>query len=104
MRTRLSQLLALTAFLVCTSANAAIINFTANLTLNQEVGANTPNPSPGVTIPLTDNSGNPRPAPFGTAVFTLDTAVPVLTVSATVFNLDFTAETGPSLLPGQTPF
>ena len=104
MGARLIQLIALAAFVTCTSANATIIHFTANLTLNQEVGANTPNPSPGVTVPLTDNSGNPRPAPFGSAVFTLDTAVPVLTVSATVFNLDFSAETGAVLLPGQTPF
>lgn len=110
MRTRLNQVLALAAFVTCTTAHAAIINLTANLTLNQEVGAGTPNPPPpGVPLLPTEGNGGShagplRPLPFGTASFVLDTTAATLTVSATVFNLDFLAQTGPSLQPGQTAF
>jgi hypothetical protein len=62
-----------------TSAQADTILF-ANLTNSQE------NPP---VIPTT-SIGDPRPASFGTATFTLNNAMTAMTFSATIFNIDFT--------------
>jgi hypothetical protein len=67
------------ALLAGTSAQADTILF-ANLTNSQE--------SPPV-FPTT-SLGGPRPASFGTATFTLNTAMTAMTFSATIFNIDIT--------------
>jgi CHRD domain/PEP-CTERM motif len=66
-----------------TLAQAGIISLTANLTNGQE------NP-PILPSQLTDMNGNPRPASFGTATFTLDDVLLTLTVDATITNIDVT--------------
>jgi hypothetical protein len=74
--------LPLTAFLAifASSTGGAATILTATLTTLQE------NPP---TNPVT-STGAPRPAPFGTATFTLNDAQTELTFSATIFNIDFT--------------
>jgi hypothetical protein len=108
-RKHITPLVALLALVACTSAHAVII-LTANLTVSQEFGPNTPNPV-GSTIPLTAGLGAPnpdalRPIPFGSATFVLNDARTALLFTATIFNIDFTgtSPTGvqtPGL--GQTP-
>ena len=62
-----------------TSGNAAMI-FTATLTNDQE------NPP---VVPTLDGVATPRPVSFGSATFVLNDAMTELTISATVFNIDF---------------
>src|SRR5258708_40067571 len=57
--------------------------FSANLTNSQE------NPPTNPTL-STGGGGGPRPASFGTATFTLNSAGTAMTFSATIFNIDFT--------------
>ncbi len=54
--------------------------FSANLTNSQE------NPPTSPTL----STGGARPASFGTATFTLNSAMTSMTFSATIFNIDFT--------------
>jgi len=68
------------ASLTLSAAAEAVTIFTANLTNAQE---------PAVTTP-TLVGGAPRPVSFGTATFTLTAAQPAMTVTAAVFNIDFT--------------
>lgn len=74
--------LLLTAVLVvfASSTGWAATILTATLTTSSE------NPP---TNPTT-STGAPRPAPFGTATFTLNDAMTALMFSATIFNIDFT--------------
>src|SRR5947209_15052956 len=65
---------------LCGSAAQASVMLTANLTNSQE------NPP---TVPTTA-TGAPRPASFGTATFVLNDALTSMTMSATIFNIDFT--------------
>jgi hypothetical protein len=73
------SLLAVLLSLFAGLAQAAII-LTANLTNDQE------NPP---VVPTLDGTSTPRPASFGTATFVLDDAMSELTMSVTVFNIDF---------------
>jgi CHRD domain/PEP-CTERM motif len=88
------------AFATCASANAAIINLFANLTpFEEQPAAATPIDSGGLLRPFTQGpglAGGPRPVSSGFAHFTLNTAVPVLNMTVTVFNIDVTGS--------QTPF
>jgi hypothetical protein len=68
------------AFLAFTSVSHASTVLMANLTIGQE------NPVPPVTLV----TGAPRPAPTGTAMFVLNDAMTQMTMSVTVFNIDFT--------------
>lgn len=61
------------------AAHAALL-FSANLTTSQEV----------VPATVTDALGNPRPAPYGTAIFALNDMKTALTMSVTVYNIDLT--------------
>jgi hypothetical protein len=97
MFTHIVRLLAALMLLVCMSANAVIITKTVNMTNALEEPL-----TPGIDQPLLTGpgvAGDPRPASFGTATFTLNTdtpGAPFMTFSATVFNIDFTGT--------QTPF
>ena len=68
------------AFLSFPDAGQAATIFFANLTNSQE------NPP---VVPTLDGVVTPRPASFGTASFLLNDAMTELTLSVTVFNLDF---------------
>jgi hypothetical protein len=59
-------------------AHAALIKLFANLTHDQEA----------VQGPFLTSTGGTRPESFGTATFILDTSVPFMTMSATIFNID----------------
>jgi hypothetical protein len=105
-----SLIAAVIGLLVASTSAHAVLILTANLTVSQEFGPNTPNPV-GSTIPLTAGSGalDPnalRPSPFGSATFVLNDARTALSFSATVFNIDFTG-TSPAGVQtpgvGQTP-
>lgn len=74
-----SALLVTLMFLGSSSASAEVI-LLANLTNAQE------NPP---AVPTT-TTGAPRPASFGTALFTLNDAMTSMSFSATIFNIDFT--------------
>src|SRR3954447_969451 len=65
--------------MACGSGHAATI-LTANITNAAE------NPVPT----LTTSTGGPRPASFGTASFVLNDAQTAMTMSVTIFNIDFT--------------
>jgi hypothetical protein len=65
--------------MACASGHAATI-LTANITNAAE------NPVPT----LTTSTGGPRPASFGTASFVLNDAQTAMTMSVTIFNIDFT--------------
>jgi hypothetical protein len=67
-------------------ASADPIQLVATLTNSQE------NPP---AVPTTTSTGAPRPASFGSAVFTLNDAMTALVFSATVFNIDFTGAQTP---------
>lgn len=77
----LTPLIVLSLLFVCsgTPVNADTFLF-ANLTTSQEVPPTNP----------TTATGAPRPTPFGTATFVLNTAQTAMTFSATIFNIDFT--------------
>src|SRR5262245_43825381 len=68
------------AFLALPDAGRAEVIFTANLTNSQE------NPP---TVPTLDGVATPRATSFGTASFVLNDARTQLTISVTVFNIDF---------------
>jgi hypothetical protein len=73
-------LLAALVILVASGTGQAATVLVATLSSSQE------NPP---TNPTT-SSGGPRPAPFGTATFTLNDAQTALSFTATIFNIDFT--------------
>jgi len=64
---------------VCVSGQAATI-LTANITNAAENPPTTP----------TTSTGAPRPASFGTGTFVLNDAMTSMTMSVTIFNIDFT--------------
>lgn len=99
MQKHLLRLLALAAFAACTSANAAILTFTANLSPFEEnptpqlfgAGATSIGPAAGQLKAFTvgpDLGGGSRPTSFGFAEFTLNTDIPVLTMRVTINNID----------------
>ena len=81
---RARVLSAVAAVLLLPAAAAAqAVQFTANLTRDQE-------PPPGSTTPTLTSTGAPRPTSFGTATFTLNAERTALTFTATIFNIDIT--------------
>jgi hypothetical protein len=83
------------AALLCTTAARAEIYFFANLTMDQEVGVNTPaNPA---LLPVRQGPADltPRPLSFGTANLLLNNAQNALTMSITIFNIDVTGNQTP---------
>jgi hypothetical protein len=72
-------LITLVLITACSNAEASMILY-ANLTDAAENPPTTP----------TTSTGQPRPASFGTATFTLNDAQTAMTFSATIFNIDFT--------------
>jgi hypothetical protein len=79
---------ALVMLAVAATAQAAPITFTANLTHAQE---------PSGTQPLVmSGTGAPRPLSFGTATFVLNDARTAMTMSASIFNIDFTGAQTPN--------
>lgn len=76
---------ALAALFASTSAHAIVI-LTANMTNAAE------NPP---AVPTLTSTGAPRPASFGFATFVLNDAMTAMTMSATVFNIDFTGSQTP---------
>jgi hypothetical protein len=84
LRPRTALLVSLLSLVACTRGNAATM-FTANITTNQEV------PPPL----LTTATGSPRPASFGTAMFSLNDTMTAMTFTATIFNIDLTGSQSP---------
>jgi len=80
-------LLATLVLLGASTAGNAVTIFTATLTNGQE------NPP---TVP-TLSTGGPRPASFGTAVFVLNDDQTQMTMTATIFNIDFTGTQSPDV-------
>jgi hypothetical protein len=71
------------------SAFSAVFHLTANITIDQEVGNNTP----AMLGPPTTSTGDPRPVAFGMAHFILNTddaLAPFMTMMATVNDIDVT--------------
>jgi hypothetical protein len=114
MRRYLTYLVAFAAFGMFSSPNAEIINLTANLTPFGEnptaplfgAGATSIGPPPGQLKLFTqgptsgivpDLTGGSRLLSTGFAQFTLDTALPVLTMTVTVSNIDFTGSQTPGI-------
>ena len=62
-----------------------------NLTTSQE-------PTTPAVVITADDGVTPRPTPFGTVTFTLDAELNSLTMSAEVFNIDFTGGQTPNVL------
>jgi CHRD domain-containing protein/PEP-CTERM motif-containing protein len=85
MTRQFEYLAAVVLLAAATSAQAAII-FNANLTHAQE---------PSFADPLLTSSGAARPLSFGTATFVLNDAMTAMTMSTTVFNIDFTGSQTP---------
>jgi hypothetical protein len=85
----LMYLAALVLLAAAANARAAII-FTATLTTDQEPFGVTLTTGPGA-------EGDPRPEPFGTAIFVLNDAQTELSMSATIFNIDITGTQTPSI-------
>jgi hypothetical protein len=85
MKNVVRSLAAVSALLAFSSPAHAALTFTVNLTNAQE---------PGVT--LTTSGGQPRPASFGTATFTINDAMTFMTFAATIFNIDFTGSQTPN--------
>ena len=79
---------ALVMLAAAATAHAAPITFVANLTHAQE-------PSGGTPLVMS-GSGLPRPLSFGTATFVLNDAQTAVTMSATIFNIDFTGSQTPN--------
>src|SRR5262245_12019235 len=111
-------LLSLGALLIGAPAPAEIINLKATLIRDEEpppnlvAGSSGGQPLLTCTPPLgtcqTGAGMNPRPTSFGTANFVLNTSVPFMTMTVTVFNIDITGNgvTGDPGLAGtgtQTP-
>ena len=70
--------------LVVLVAGATVDAATINLFANLSNGAENPPTNPTLT------TGAPRPASFGTATFVLNDALPQMTFTATIFNIDVT--------------
>ncbi len=88
---RARVLSAVAAILLLPAAAAAqAVQFTANLTHDQEA-------PPGGTTPLTTSTGAPRPQSFGTATFLLNADRTALTFTATIFNIDVTGSQTPDV-------
>jgi lysozyme family protein len=83
---RLHPLLIVMVFGMMVTATGHAIVLNATLTNDQE------NPP---AFPLTTSTGAPRPASFGTAVFTLDDSLPAMSFTATIFNIDVTGTQTP---------
>lgn len=79
LRPRMAFFLLLAILIASNSGQAGVVLF-ANLTNAQE------NPPAVPTL----TTGAPRPASFGTALFTLNDALTAMTFTATIFNIDFT--------------
>jgi hypothetical protein len=99
MPTHFVRLLAAAALVTCTTANAAIVTLTANLTPFQEnptaplfgAGATSIGPAAGQLKAFTVGpglEGGDRPLSFGFAEFTLNTDTPVLNMRVTINNID----------------
>jgi hypothetical protein len=84
LRPRTALLVSLLFLVASTRGNAATL-FTANITDGQEV------PPPL----LTTTTGSPRPASFGTAMFSLNDTMTAMTFTATIFNIDLTGSQSP---------
>src|SRR4051794_28645981 len=78
MRTYRIVMFALIALFTTALGSWAQTDFTANLTPGQEVSA------PVFTM----SGGGPRPASFGSAMFTLSADMSQLTMTVTIFNID----------------
>jgi hypothetical protein len=79
-------LIAIVVGMVASASGHAIV-LNATLTNDQE------NPP---AVPTAFSTGDPRPASFGTAVFTLDESLPAMSFTATIFNIDVTGLQTPS--------
>ena len=77
--------------LIAGANSYAQTTLTANLTNSQE------NPPTNPTL----STGGGRPASFGTATFTLNSAMTSMTFSATISNIDFTGSQTPDHRFGQ---
>lgn len=94
---RLTAALASVLLVFTTGAHAAVL-FTADLTVDQEVGATTPaNPAllPFRAGPGAPDENAPRPVSFGTATLSLNDAMDALSMTITVFNIDVTGTQTP---------
>jgi hypothetical protein len=80
LKLRLTLIIVLVVLVAGATADAATINLFANLSNGAE------NPP---TVP-TLTTGAPRPASFGIATFVLNDAIPQMTFTATIFNIDVT--------------
>jgi hypothetical protein len=79
-------LIVIVAGMVATASGHAATILHAILTNAQE------NPP---AVPTTTSTGDPRPASFGTAVFTLNDAQTAMSFTATIFNIDVTGSQTP---------
>ena len=73
-------------------AHAALLKLFATLTHDQEA----------VQGPFLTSTGDPRPQSFGSATFILDTSVPFMTMTATIFNIDVTGSQTPDTFDNLT--
>ena len=80
LKLRLTLMIVLVVLVAGATVEAATINLFANLSNGAE------NPP---TVP-TLTTGAPRPASFGIATFVLNDAIPQMTFTATIFNIDVT--------------
>ena len=86
---RARVLSAVAAVLLLPAAAAAqAVQFTANLTHDQE-------PPAISSIPPTTSTGAPRPLSFGNATFTLNAERTALSMTATIFNIDINGSQTP---------
>jgi len=74
------------------NSSAATYQLFANLLTTNE---------PTLVPPTNSTTGLPRPTPYGTALFTLNTDIPQMTMTVSVFNLDITGFFDPA--NAQTP-
>jgi hypothetical protein len=85
-------LIAIVWGLLASATGHAITILHANLTNAQE------NPPVGTpALPLLTSTGDPRPASFGTADFTLNDAQTAMSFTATIFNIDVTGTQTPDV-------
>lgn len=75
-------LAALPLILVAAGAQSAVIQRDIRITHDQEVGTG--------AIPPTTAGGALRPLSYGEGTFVIDTSVPVMTMSVTIYNIDVT--------------
>lgn len=69
---------------LCTLLSAGFAQATTILTATITNAAENPPTTPTTSL------GAPRPASFGSAIFTLNDAMDAMTFTATIFNIDFT--------------